>query len=210
MKGGELTTVDFAGRDFTLCGDTFSPRASSIPLVEMARRGARLGLSPVLADLCCGSGALGITLVTDELGFESMLGLDISSDAVRSCAMNMRRYGVKGSALEWSAGAPLPVDREVFAICNPPFLSDGEVAADDPQRSSVFAAEDGTAIAAQCFRSAAGVASIVVLKSSLRHIDVLRERYADAFRPVEVHSRLVDSSSVAYSLWMSVRREVAP
>jgi methylase of polypeptide subunit release factors len=193
----------WGGRSFLLGPRTFRPRESSLPLIGLAvRASSRLAGPPLpLIDLCCGCGALGISLFLASPGrFRSLLSLDASEEAVAACALNLERHGVPGEARVWEAGEPLDVPGPAFVICNPPFLAAESAAGPRTwEWPCLYSGGQGIAVAALCMESLAGAPATVALKSAPGHVAVLEQRCRGSHRPIEV--AVAPESGIAFSLW---------
>jgi release factor glutamine methyltransferase len=106
-------------------------------LTELARRrdaaaaSDALLASPVVVDLGCGSGAIGLAVAAEWPGAELHL-VDLSADAVAVTRANLAGLGVTGSSVlvhEGSWFAPLPPDRAGrvdVVVSNPPYVAASE------------------------------------------------------------------------------------
>lgn len=103
----------------------FVPRRRTEFLVERAAR--LLPPHPVVVDLCCGSGALGVALVAGLDAFE-LHAADIEPAAVRCARRNVVPAG--GRVHEGDLFDPLPADlrgRVDVLLANVPYVPTGEV-----------------------------------------------------------------------------------
>jgi release factor glutamine methyltransferase len=86
---------------------------------------------PVVVDLGCGSGAIGLAVAAEWPGAELHL-VDVSADAVAVARANLAGLGVTGSSVlvhEGSWFAPLPPDRAGrvdVVVSNPPYVAASE------------------------------------------------------------------------------------
>lgn len=118
---------EFMGSDFICRPGVLIPREDSGILVELASR--YLPEDGRLADLCCGSGCLGISTLLSRPDC-SCVSVDISPDAAELTGINAERLGVS-SRLTVRRGDVLdpyfePDDFDVL-VCNPPYIRTGEL-----------------------------------------------------------------------------------
>lgn len=136
--------ASFAGLRVGVDRGVFVPRRRSEFLVAVAARLARAGRpapgagtpggtadlagSPVIVDLCCGTGALGLA-VARELGGHELHAADLDPAAVACARRNIGPAG--GQAYQGNLFGALPVTlrgRVTVLICNAPYVPSGEVA----------------------------------------------------------------------------------
>ncbi len=198
-------TVRWGERAFRLTAQTFRPRETSLPFVELALEATTLFARPsTLIDMCCGCGALGISLyLARPDAFTSILALDSSADAVESCRANFSLHGVPGDARLWRAGTPVDVSAPTLVLCNPPFLPIADAGEDTLwERACIYATDDGMRVASQCMESIVGTSSVIVLKSMVHHVVSLSEQFQTSHFVYKLrHGEIVGRSPVAYSLW---------
>lgn len=96
------------------------PRSETELLVEQAVAGVRSGASVV--DVGTGSGAVALAL-KDERPDVSVVGVDVSADAVDAARANARRLGLDVSFV---VGDLLPAGRPDAVVANLPYVRDGE------------------------------------------------------------------------------------
>ncbi|MFF8502713.1 putative protein N(5)-glutamine methyltransferase [Streptomyces anulatus] len=119
-----LGWADFHGRRFAVDAGVFVPRRRTEFLVAQAA-----ALAPrraVVVDLCCGSGALGVSLATASDAAE-LHACDVEPAAVR-CAR--RNVGDLGHVYEGDLFAPLPAalrGRVDVLLANVPYVPTGDV-----------------------------------------------------------------------------------
>ena len=143
--------------------DTLTPRPDSETVVAAALdalEGAGIGDGAALSilDLGAGGGCLLLALLT-ELPAATGLGVDVSAPALEIAARNARALGLAGRARFAGADWNQPEDnrfgpiRELapfdLVICNPPYVSDGELDGLEPEvrchepRTSLSGGRDG-------------------------------------------------------------------
>lgn len=104
------------------------PRPETEGLVELALDAVRTGTA---ADIGTGSGVIALALAS-EGEFDRIVATDISPDALALARANGERLGIN---VDWREGdllAPLAGERVELLVSNPPYLTDGELAALDP------------------------------------------------------------------------------
>jgi len=126
-----LGWVDFCGVRLELDPGVFVPRQRTRVLVDRALpvlRSARAqGRRPVLVDLCCGCGAVGVALAT-LVGPVEVHAVDLDAAAVRCARRNVSRIG--GQVHQGDLFAPLPqrlaggVD---VVVANAPYVPTQEI-----------------------------------------------------------------------------------
>jgi release factor glutamine methyltransferase len=120
--------ADFCGLRILLEPGVFVPRRRTELMVREAVALARgLGHVPVVVDLCCGSGAVGLAVVAD-LDAARLYSADVDAAAVR-CAR--RNIGTRGTVYEGDLDAPLPAalrGRVDVLLANVPYVPTQEIA----------------------------------------------------------------------------------
>ena len=125
----------------------FIPRPETESILEWAR-GQQLPASPVIVDMCTGSGALAIALA-DSWPRAHVIAVEDSADALRYARRNSAGYHV--DVIEADVTAPgLLGERDGavdLVVSNPPYIPDGatlqpEVADHEPARA-LFGGPDG-------------------------------------------------------------------
>ena len=114
---------EFYGRDFLVGPGVFIPRPETETLVEEALRvAAAMDGAPTIADVCCGSGAIAITLAA-ELPRATVFAIDVDAAARSAARENAKRLGVAGRVrvIEGDLLAPLPAPVDIIAA-NPPYI----------------------------------------------------------------------------------------
>ena len=128
----------------------FIPRPETEQLVELAINKIQILDTPVIVDLCSGSGAIAISLKTEFVS-STLYAVELSTDAFAFLTRNYQKYGLDTknlrnenltSALEELGGS---VD---LVISNPPYIPDAAVPIDlevklhDPS-IALYGGEDG-------------------------------------------------------------------
>jgi len=120
--------ADFCGLRVLLEPGVFVPRRRTGLMVREAVALAReLTQAPVVVDLCCGSGAVGLAVVA-ALDAADLHAADVDPAAVRCARGNI---GTRGSVYEGDLDAPLPValrGRVDVLIANVPYVPTAEMA----------------------------------------------------------------------------------
>lgn len=152
-----LGWAEFRGLRIALDPGVFVPRQRTGFLVEQAaelvRFARRTGATPVVADLCCGSGAVGAALAAECAPIE-LYAADIEPAAVRCARRNLA--GAGGRVFEGDLYDPLPADlrgRINVLVANAPYVPTGAIgmmppeARDHEPRSALDGGADGLGIA---------------------------------------------------------------
>lgn len=136
--------VEFAGRRVVVDERVFVPRRRSELLVREAvahlARAARPARTvpptrraPVVVDLCCGCGAIGMAIATAVPGID-LLAADLDPVAVRCAARNVAAVG--GTAVQGDLFEALPVrlrGRVDVLVANAPYVPTGAIALMPPE-----------------------------------------------------------------------------
>ena len=125
---------EFYGDEYTVTPDVLIPRPETEMLVDYAL--AHLPHSPVIADLCCGSGCIGIAVCRNtDAHCDSV---DISGAALRVAAQNALSLGV-GDRIKFMHGdvlrGTLLHGTYDMIISNPPYVKTSEMAELSPELS---------------------------------------------------------------------------
>jgi len=122
-----LGWAEFCGRRIAVERGVFIPRRRSEFLASLAIGLARQSASPVVLDLCCGSGALGAALAAAVTNTQ-LYAADVDPAAVR-CAR--RNITTTGRVYEGDLYEPLPVSlqgRVDVLIANAPYVPTASIA----------------------------------------------------------------------------------
>ncbi len=103
----------------------FVPRPETEILVQAVLDGVEEMRSPVVVDVCTGSGAVALA-IKDERPHARVFAIDLSPEAVALARENAETLGLEMTVLEGSLLDPLPLDLrgelDVVA-CNPPYVA---------------------------------------------------------------------------------------
>ncbi len=135
-----LGTTEFMSLPFRVRPGVFIPRPDTEVLVEAVEawflppRGEfrrKIGGRITVLDICCGSGVIGISLVS-RLQDVDCVAVDIDAGAVALARENAVSNGVESrvrcleaDASEFLRGRPGPYDA---VVCNPPYVPSGDIA----------------------------------------------------------------------------------
>jgi methylase of polypeptide subunit release factors len=192
--------ITWAGLEFECPADVFSPRDSSLPMIEIAEASTQeLSGTIGVIDLCCGSGAIGIAICRKYPNrFTHMIALDAFPSAVRCCTHNMKRHGVEGEAQLWKAGDPIPsIIGEALIVCNPPYLPPTTETRSERERLWIVSDNGGLYLPFQCLRSAAKTPFRIVMKGLSTHVPLLDE----AFEQLCLVGKYVLAEDVVVTVW---------
>lgn len=126
-----LGAREFYGRSFQVDKRVLVPRPDTETLVDVAmERTAHRSLDARVLDLCTGSGCVAITLACERQTW-SVLGIDLSADAVEVATLNAARLGAAPRA--WFQTSDLYAgvaadSRFELITANPPYIAETEAA----------------------------------------------------------------------------------
>ena len=123
----------FYGRMFRVSPDTLIPRQETEELCAYAIRIVRSNGYKTALDLCCGTGCIGIT-VQAETGI-SVDGGDIDGNALTIARENAKLIGADVRFCRGDLFDPFRGKEYDLIIANPPYLSDEEMRALQPELS---------------------------------------------------------------------------
>jgi release factor glutamine methyltransferase len=126
--------AEFAGLRVALAPGVFVPRRRTEFLVGQAERQVRqriasIDVAPIVLDLCCGSGALGLALAV-ACGPLELYAVDIDPVAVRCARTNLSRAGVAAQVFRGDLYAPLPpalAGRVDVLLANAPYVPSDQI-----------------------------------------------------------------------------------
>ncbi|MEG1501218.1 MAG: peptide chain release factor N(5)-glutamine methyltransferase [Clostridiales bacterium] len=143
-----LGEEDFMSLTFTVDHHVLIPRGDSERVVERGIDLLKDQPRPLIADICCGSGAMAVSLAY-YLPQALVYGVDISWEALLIAQKNAARYALQGRVkfLQGDLLAPLAACREKFSllISNPPYIPRQEIAylAEEVQKEPLLALDGG-------------------------------------------------------------------
>lgn len=136
----------FMGREFYVSPDCLIPRPDTEILVERAIR--ELKTAGRVADLCTGSGCIGISMLVYRDDIASMLMCDISNKALAMAKKNAIANLVKDKCTFLCADITKELPNEKFdmIVSNPPYIPSADIDAlsDEVKNEPVLALDGGT------------------------------------------------------------------
>ncbi len=125
-----LGSQEFMSLDFIVNPAVLIPRWDTERVTDVANNLLRSVKKPLIADVCCGSGAMGIALAYYLPQAEVYL-CDISNEALAVCRQNVSKHSLQkrcrirqGDLLEPLLAEGLKVD---LLISNPPYVKDADM-----------------------------------------------------------------------------------
>ncbi|RAI45730.1 N5-glutamine methyltransferase family protein [Rhodoplanes roseus] len=123
------------GLDLVLSGNVLVPRAETELLCRhaVALLAAAEQDDPLVVDMCCGSGNLGLAIAS-AVPRARVLAADLTADAVKTAALNAARLGLadRVSVRQGDLFGALAQDgaekRAIMIVCNPPYISSARLA----------------------------------------------------------------------------------
>ncbi len=129
-----LGWAQFCGLRVAVQPGVFVPRRRTELLVRLAAVVARAGgQGPVVVDLCCGSGAIGLAVVA-RIGQVDLTAVDLDQAAVRCARENLAPLGA--TVLQGDLYRPLPDrlrGRVDLVLASPPYVPTGAIALMPPE-----------------------------------------------------------------------------
>ena len=110
---------EFMGKEFFVSPDCLIPRPDTEILVEKALTFLKTG--DHVADLCTGSGCIGISLALYKPGIDVTL-MDISSGALNMARKNASAHGINAKLILGDITKDLPNEKFDLIISNPPYI----------------------------------------------------------------------------------------
>lgn len=136
----------FMGREFYVSPDCLIPRPDTEVLVENALRELKSGGS--VADLCTGSGCIGISMLVYREDISSMLLCDISKNALNIAKKNAISNTVskKCTFLCGDITKDLPDTKFDMIVSNPPYIPSGDIEnlSDEVKKEPMLALDGGS------------------------------------------------------------------
>ncbi|MDO4551957.1 MAG: peptide chain release factor N(5)-glutamine methyltransferase, partial [Bacillota bacterium] len=183
-----LGTQEFMGLSFRVNEDVMVPRQETEIITEKAMellKGRRAGLGGLqVLDLCCGSGAIAVSLARLLPQIKMKLtAADVSPQALAVARDNAARNGVSPriSFVEGDLFAPLPLDRKGrgktrfdLIVSNPPYIPAGVIDGLEPEvsRYEPRLALDGGADGLDFYRRIAKEAPIHMKEDGLLLLEI--------------------------------------
>lgn len=177
--------ADFYGLTFLLTPATLVPRPDTETLVEAVLARLEGVVTPVVADLGVGSGAILVALLTERADAVGV-ATDLSTEALTTARANANRHGVAARAVfvEGSYGSMLAPGCFDAIVSNPPYIEtaeiatlDGEVRLHDP-----WAALDGGADGLDAYRAIVSQARAALRRGGLLALEIGHRQGADVAR----------------------------
>lgn len=135
----------FMGREFYVSPHCLIPRPDTEVLVENAIRELKAGGS--VADLCTGSGCIGISMLVYREDISSMLLCDISKDALNMAKKNAIANTVskKCTFLQGDITRDLPNTKFDMIVSNPPYIPTKDIKnlSDEVKKEPILALDGG-------------------------------------------------------------------
>lgn len=135
----------FMGREFYVSPDCLIPRPDTEVLVENGIRELKSGGS--VADLCTGSGCIGISMLVYREDISSMLLCDISKNALNIAKKNAIANTVSGKCtfLCGDITRDLPNTKFDMIVSNPPYIPSKDIAflSDEVKKEPMIALDGG-------------------------------------------------------------------
>lgn len=127
-----LKRTDFFGREFFVDQGVLIPRFDTEILVETAL--TKIRENGKFADLCCGSGCVGVTLLAERKDLSGVLA-DISPKALEITEKNVKKHKVQDRAEIRKEDVTNPAGEEIFdwIVSNPPYIPSEEIASLSPE-----------------------------------------------------------------------------
>ena len=121
-----LGSQPFYGRDFLVRKGVLIPRQDTEAVCESALGMIPKGKKVRVLDLCCGSGALGVTLAL-ERPLAEVTATDLSPSALECAAENIRRLGAPVTLRAGDLWDAVPGQFFDMVVSNPPYIPDGDM-----------------------------------------------------------------------------------
>lgn len=116
-----LNTQPFLGRDFYVDERVLIPRPETELLAERAIAALREHPHPIALDLCCGSGALAVSMSLEVPGAQ-VHAADLSPDALAVTAKNAELLGASVTLHQGDLFAAVPENAFDVIVSNPPYI----------------------------------------------------------------------------------------
>ena len=155
-----LNKTYFYGYEYYVDNNVFIPRNETEQLVEetIYRIDENFDLPITICDICCGSGAIGITL-KKEIEDAKVYLCDISDKALEIVKRNAKSLDADVNILQGDFIAPLLENKLTFdvIVCNPPYIKNKEKLAsmvvDNEPNIALFGGIDGLDFYRELFKN---------------------------------------------------------
>lgn len=129
-----LGKIDFFGIQLKITPDVLIPRQETEILADLVTKEIQKHNTEgkILWDICCGSGCLGLSLKNKFPLLKVSLS-DVSTKALNLAKENMIKNSLTVEFLEGDFIQPFAGKRADFIVCNPPYISESEYMALDPE-----------------------------------------------------------------------------
>ena len=116
---------EFMGYDFYVDERVLIPRPETELLAERAIAALRANPHPIALDLCCGSGALAVSMALEVPGAQ-VHAADLSPDALAVTAKNAELLGASVTLHQGDLFAAMPEIAFDVIVSNPPYVTESE------------------------------------------------------------------------------------
>lgn len=140
-----LHTQPFLGRDFYVDERVLIPRPETELLAERAIAALREHPHPVALDLCCGSGALAVSMALEVPGAQ-VHAADLSPDALAVTAKNAELLGASVTLHQGDLFAAVSETAFDVIVSNPPYIPSADCLTlqEEVRREPMMALDGGT------------------------------------------------------------------
>ena len=140
-----LNTQPFLGRDFYVDERVLIPRPETELLAERAIAALREHPHPIALDLCCGSGALAVSMALEVPGAQ-VHAADLSPDALAVTAKNAELLGASVTLHQGDLFAAVPEIAFDVIVSNPPYIPSADCLTlqEEVRREPMMALDGGT------------------------------------------------------------------
>ena len=140
-----LHTQPFLGRDFYVDERVLIPRPETELLAERAIAALREHPHPIALDLCCGSGALAVSMSLEVPGAQ-VHAADLSPDALAVTAKNAELLGASVTLHQGDLFAAVPENAFDVIVSNPPYIPSADCLTlqEEVRREPMMALDGGT------------------------------------------------------------------
>ena len=191
-----LCEVAFCRETYRVTPDVLIPRPDTEILVEEAIK--RIPAGARFADLCCGSGCIGISVLANRPDL-SCVSLDLSLAAVALTRENAERNGVADRLSVFSADLfALPADFSGYGalLCNPPYIASGVIPTLSPEvlhepHAALDGGPDGLAFYREIARRLPTLLApdgIALLEIGYDQADAVTKIFSACGAPPEIHA----------------------